>query len=269
MYLDFFELKEAPFNVTPDPRFLFLASSHREAYDHLLYGIRERKGFMTLVGEVGSGKTTLCRAVLAALPKEVRTALVLNPAMTATQLLRAILVDLGLAPQGRDRQSLIAQLNGYLLEEYRRGNNVAVFLDEAQALLPEVLEQVRLLSNLETDDAKLLQIVLAGQPELSERLGRSDLRQLRQRIAVFGRLRPLSYEDTARYIEHRLRVAGAADPSLFAPRAIRVVYRFSQGVPRLINLICDRALLAAYAAGRKGVEARDVDRAREELENGP
>lgn len=265
MYLDFYGLKEPPFNITPDPRFLYFSARHREAYDHLLYGIEHRKGFIALTGEVGSGKTTVCRAVLAALPKEVRTALVLNPSLTETQLLRAILHDFGLAPKGRDRLAYIEQLNAFLLEQTRQGFNVALFIDEAQDLQPDVMEQIRLLSNLETDQHKLMQIVLAGQPELQARLARPEFRQLRQRIMISCHLLPLSEEETGLYIQHRLAVAGAADGAGFAPEAVRRVHRYAGGIPRITNTVCDRAMLAGYIAGTLQVGGREVKRALEEL----
>ncbi|MBP7830834.1 MAG: AAA family ATPase [Kiritimatiellae bacterium] len=265
MYLDFYGLKEPPFNITPDPRFLYFSARHREAYDHLIYGIEHRKGFIALTGEVGSGKTTVCRAVLAALPKEVRTALVLNPSLTETQLLRAILHDFGLAPKGRDRLAYIEQLNAFLLEQTRQGFNVALFIDEAQDLLPEVMEQIRLLSNLETDQHKLMQIVLAGQPELQARLARPEFRQLRQRIMISCNLLPLSEEETGLYIQHRLAVAGAADGAGFAADAVRRIHKYAGGIPRITNTVCDRAMLAGYIAGTRQVGGREVKRALEEL----
>lgn len=266
MHLEFFGLKENPFNVTPDPRFLFFTARHREAMDHLLYGVEERKGFLVLTGEVGAGKTTLCRALLNRLPPYVRTALVLNPALSDTQLLRAILGDLGAAPRGRDRLGLIAQLNDFLLTQVRRGENVLVIIDEAQDLQPPLLEQIRLLSNLETDQRKLLQILLAGQPELDRRLAQPELRQLRQRVMIRCALAPLDAGEVRAYIEHRLRVAGAARADLFEDAAIRVIHDASKGIPRLVNKLGDRALLAAYADGRKTVTRADARRARSELE---
>lgn len=266
MYESFFNLAEMPFNITPDPRFLYFSPRHREAFSHLIYGITNRRGFIELVGEVGSGKTTLCRAVLTHLPPTVRTALILNPSLSATQLLRAILNDLGLTPKGRDRLAYIEQLNAYLLEMTREGKNVAVFIDEAQNLAPEVMEQIRLLSNLETDQHKLLQIVLTGQPELEERLNQRELRQLRQRITVRCRLTTLDEKEVAEYIAHRLRVAGAPVDVGFEPDASRLVFRYSKGTPRVINTVCDRTLLAAYVAGSRVITAAHVKRAWNEVE---
>lgn len=266
MYLEFYGLKEMPFNITPDPRFLFFSKQHREAFDHLIYGIEHRKGFIELTGEVGSGKTTLCRAILSNLSGRVKTALVLNPSLSQTQLLRAILNDFGIEVKGRDRLSYIEQLNAYLLTQMKEGNNVAVVIDEAQDLHPTVMEQVRLLSNLETDQHKLMQIVLAGQPELSARLARPELRQLRQRIMVRCCLRPLTEEETGHYIAHRLQVAGANGSVSFLPEAVREVYNYGHGIPRMINGLCDRVMLAGYVAKKKLIGEAEVVRAVADME---
>ncbi len=266
MYLNHFGLREMPFNVTPDPRFLFFSRRHREAFDHLIYGIEHRKGFIELIGEVGLGKTTLCRAVLNSLSANVQTALVLNPSLTENQLLRAILHDLGISRTARDRLGLIEQLNAYLLAQSRDGKNVAVFIDEAQNLFPDVLEQIRLLNNLETDQHKLMQIVLSGQPELQRRLRRPELRQLRQRVLVRCGLEPLNLAEVGQYIEHRLRVAGAAEPACFHEAAVRMVFQRSGGIPRLINALCDRALMAGYVAGLRQIGRSEVARAAQDLE---
>ncbi len=266
LYLHFFGLKEAPFNITPDPRFLYFSPRHREAFDHLLFGIQERRGFIELVGEVGAGKTTLIRAVLSALPKNVHTALILNPSLSETQLLRAILHDFGLTVKGRDRLGYIEQLNQYLLMKTNEGCNMAVVIDEAQNLLPEVMEQIRLLSNLETDQHKLMQIVLAGQPELEDRLNRKDLRQLRQRITVRCKLEALNEEEAAGYIAHRLRVAGAPESVQFDRDAVRLIHKAAMGTPRVMNTICDRAMLAGYVHNRPVIGETEVKRALQEVE---
>ncbi|MBN1269898.1 MAG: AAA family ATPase [Kiritimatiellae bacterium] len=266
VYLDFYGLKEPPFNVTPDPRFLFFSQRHREAYDHLLYGIVSRKGFIQLTGEVGSGKTTLCRAVLSSLSDNIKTALVLNPAMTGTQLLRAVLRDFGIEVKGRDRLSYIEQLNEFLLQQLEEGTNVALIIDEAQNLEPEVLEQIRLLNNLETDQHKLLQIVMSGQPELEQRLAQGDLRQLRQRIMVKSHLAALNAAETGEYLAHRLRVAGADSYAVFTPGAVKLMHRYSKGIPRVINLIADNAMLAGYVAGCRVMDVREVKRSLSHLE---
>lgn len=266
MYLDYYGLKEFPFNITPDPRFLYFAPHHREAYDHLMYGIANRKGFIMLTGEVGSGKTTLCRAVLGNLGPDVETALILNPSLTETQLLKAILNDFGLEVRGRDRLVYIETLNAFLLARNREGGNVAVLIDEAQDLSPRVMEQVRLLSNLETDQHKLMQIVLCGQPELKKRIGRDDLRQLRQRITVRYDLPPLSELETEAYIRHRLWVAGSDGAVAFSHSAIRAVHRYCQGCPRLINAVCDNTLLAGYVERSMRLNGRTVKKAIQQLE---
>lgn len=266
MYLEYYNLKEQPFNITPDPRFIYFGQHHKEAYDHLMYGIRNRKGFIELTGEVGSGKTTLCRAVLANLDKDVETALILNPSLSETQLLRAMLNDFGLEVKGRDRLAYIEVLNDFLLQKNREGTNVALLIDEAQDLSPQVMEQVRLLSNLETDQHKLIQIVLCGQPELKDRLARPDLRQLRQRITVRYHIPPLTLDDTAMYIRHRLWVAGSDGTVEFESGAVREIHRYSKGSPRLINAVCDNALLAGYVAQTKTISVRCARRAIQQLE---
>jgi len=266
MYLEYYNLNEYPFNITPDPRFLYFSQHHREAFDHLIYGITQRKGFIELTGEVGSGKTTLCRAVLASLDEDVETALILNPSLTETQLLRAMLNDFGLDVRGRDRLAYVETLNVFLLEKNAKGTNVALVIDEAQDLTPQVMEQVRLLSNLETDQHKLIQIVLCGQPELKKRLARPDLRQLRQRITVRYHLPPLTLQETTTYIMHRLAVAGANGSLVIDPGGVKEVFRYSKGGPRLINAVCDNALLAGYVDRVKTINARCVRKAIKQLE---
>jgi general secretion pathway protein A len=265
MYTDFYNLKERPFNITPDPRFLMYTPGHREAYDNLLYGIKERKGFMKMVGEVGSGKTTLCRAVLRSVPENVESALILNPAVNEVQLISSIMKDLGLPVVSHDRMQLIHSLNAYLLEQNSAKKNVVVMIDEAQELPPSVMEQIRLLSNLETDQDKLMQIVLIGQPELDNRLAQKEFRQLRQRIMVKCRLKPLSRSETDYYIDHRLLVAGAGDNLFFDDAAIDIVYKVSRGLPRLVNKVCDSAMLSGYAEGTHVIGRKEVKKAVIEL----
>lgn len=265
MYTDYYGFREPPFNITPDPRFLFFSERHREAYNHLLFGIKERKGFIQLTGEVGAGKTTLCRKLLEELGPEVRTALILNPSLTAVQLLRSILVELGLAAP-RDRVRCLETLNRFLLERTAAGDDVVLLIDEAQDLSHELLEQVRLLSNLETDQRKLLQIVLVGQPELREMLDARRLRQLRQRITVRYHLAPLSRQETAQFIHFRMQVAGGNSRPTFNRWALRSIYRYSHGVPRLINAVCDKTLLCGYVAETDHLLGRHVRRAVRELE---
>lgn len=266
MYHAFYGFRESPFNITPDPRFLFFSRRHREAYDHLLFGIRERKGFIQLTGEVGAGKTTLCRALLEDLGPDTRTALVLNPSLSGIQLLRSILRELGLSYRGNDRMRCLDELNLFLLQELAAGRDVVVIIDEAQDLSFELLEQVRLLSNLETDQRKLLQIVLLGQNELRDKLDQRRLRQLRQRITVRYHLGALTLRETTDYVRHRLHVAGAADPDLFSALAIARLHLYARGVPRLINAACDKALLAGWVQNKKKLGLREVQRAIRELE---
>jgi len=270
MYLDFYGLAEPPFHVTPDPRFMCWTAHHRDGLDHLLYGIRERKGFIEITGEVGTGKTTLCRACLTELEEEVDTALVLNPLLSPLELLQAIVHDFGLEPLvDHNSWAHVQRLNQYLLEQNERGRNVVVFIDEAQNLSAAAMEQVRLLSNLETDREKLVQIVLCGQPELSDRLRDPTLRQLRQRIAVRYRLGPLDEKDTARYIGHRLGVAaqpGRAPGVRFSESALWMIYAHAKGCPRLINAVADHALLAGYVEGRRLINDHCVRRGLAQLE---
>src|SRR6185369_14851399 len=228
-------LKQAPFDITPNPRFLFHSSKHREAFNHLLYGIRERKGFVQLTGEVGAGKTTFCRALLEQLDGNFATALILNPVLSADELMKAIAIEFGLTVKGLDRLETVAAFNEFLLKQVEHGKDAVLIIDEAQDLTDELFEQVRLLSNLETDDRKLVQIVLLGQPELRDRLNNPRLRQLRQRITVRYHLPPLSRYEARQYIQHRLEVAGAKGSPYFTQPALWRVYSYSQGIPRLLN----------------------------------
>jgi general secretion pathway protein A len=266
MYDQFYGFREPPFNITPDPRFLFFSDRHREAYNHILFGIRERKGFIQVTGEVGAGKTTLCRALLEELGPNYVTALILNPCLNPTQLLRSILTELGLKPEKADRATCLALLNEFLLAQLAQGNDVVLLIDEAQDLSTELLEQVRLLSNLETDQRKLLQIVLIGQPELREKLDDRSLRQLRQRITVRYHLTPLSRPEIERYIQHRLQVVGANGRPAFTAAAIRAIFRYSGGIPRLVNAVCDKTLLAGFVEGKDLLTWWQVRRAIRELE---
>jgi general secretion pathway protein A len=252
MYLAFFGLNEKPFSITPDPRYLYLSERHAEAMAHLLYGINEAGGFVQLTGEVGTGKTTIVRSLLAQAPKNAEIALILNPKMTAPEFLLTICEELGIGVPDSATQSLkdlVDILNPYLLRAHAAGRRVVLVVDEAQNLAPEVLEQVRLLTNLETNTQKLLQIILIGQPELRELLARNELRQLAQRITGRYHLHPLSAEETTAYVRHRLRVAGAT-ADIFNRFALEEIYRLSGGVPRVINVICDRALLGGYSLDR-------------------
>jgi general secretion pathway protein A len=269
MYTEFFGLREKPFALLPDPRFIFLGSAHREALAHLLYGIEQGEGFIVVVGQVGTGKTTLCRTLLGRVAEDVVVAYIFNPSRSETELLAAINRELGLPTVARGRADLIEQLNRFLLEQKRAGRRPVLIIDEAQNLEPEVLEQIRLLSNLETEREKLLQIILIGQPELGQKLLSPELRQLRQRITVRWDLRPFDRSEVKEYVDHRLRVAGLGPHvELFTGRAIRALHRESRGVPRRINAIADRVLLAGYAESRARFEARDVRRAATELADG-
>ncbi len=246
MYLEFYGFREKPFNLTPDPRFVFLSKTHREAFAHLLYGINNRAGFIALTGEVGSGKTTVLRALLNQLDADhYRTALIFNPGLSPAELLENVNREFGISSSAAGA-NLLDTLNPFLLRENAEGRTVVLVVDEAQRLESAVLEQIRLISNLETDREKLIQIVLAGQPELGEMLKRRELRQLSQRITVRYHLRPMDLEDTREYIHHRLEVAGGRGAATFSRMAIRRIYRFSRGLPRLVNAACDRALLAGY-----------------------
>lgn len=271
MYLDYYGLDEAPFSITPDPTFIYLSGRHRDALAHLLYGVGKggSGGFVQLTGEVGTGKTTLCRALLEQVPPETHIALVLNPLMGPVEMLAAICEELGIPVVGVEDspKGLVDRLNAFLLDAHDRQERVVLVIDEAQNLSPESLEQVRLLTNLETSKDKLLQIILLGQPELRELLRRRSLRQLAQRITARYHLTPLGPEDTARYVSHRLAVAGAGrDP--FSRSGMKALFHRSQGVPRLINIIADRSLAAAYAAESDRVDARMVHAAADEVQLG-
>jgi len=255
MYWEFFGFKEPPFALTPNPAFLFLSAPHQEAFAHLLFAIENRAGFIELSGEVGTGKTTIVRTLLNHLDREThRTALIFNPTLSPLGLFREINGEFGLPAAGSDLQELHQALNAFLLEENRAGNTVVLVIDEAQNLSIEVLEQIRLISNLETDRSKLIQIVLVGQPELRTLLARPELRQLDQRITVRYHLKSMEFTDTCDYIRHRIRfAAGGSEPLGFSPGAVEKIFRFSGGLPRLINSSCDRALLLAYTS-----ETREV-----------
>jgi general secretion pathway protein A len=267
MYLRFFGLGEKPFAITPDPRYLYLSERHAEALAHLLYGINESGGFIQLTGEVGTGKTTVVRTLLSRVPHHADVAVILNPRVTPVEFLLTICEELGLELAAGDRDSvkqMVDALNRRLLAAHADGRRVIVIVDEAQNLSAEVLEQVRLLTNLETPTQKLLQIILIGQPELRELLDRTELRQLAQRITGRYHLEPLYREETCGYVRHRLRVAGAAE-EIFTPSALAEVHRLAGGIPRVINVTCDRALLGAYTRETRKVTAALVRRAAGEV----
>ncbi|MDX1403524.1 MAG: AAA family ATPase [Woeseiaceae bacterium] len=266
MYTSFFGLNEKPFAITPDPRYLFMSERHGEGLAHLVYGVTESGGFIQLTGEVGTGKTTLVRTLLGQIPAEVDIALILNPQLTAVEFLTAICEELGieLPDDKASTKALVDALNRHLLESHAKGRRTILLVDEAQNLDDDVLEQLRLLTNLETARQKLLQIILIAQPELREKLAQTNLRQLSQRVTGRYHLEPLSREEAEMYIDHRLRVAGALT-EIFDSRARREVYRLSGGVPRLMNVICDRALLGAYSRESRTIDKRLVRRAANEV----
>jgi general secretion pathway protein A len=266
MYCEFYGFTEKPFHITPNPRFLFLSKIHKEALAHLLYGIDNHVGFVELTGEVGTGKTTTLRTLLGQLGEgQYRTALIFNPCLSALELLRSINREFGLPAEGLGNGELIEELNRFLLEENHQGRTVVLVIDEAQNLTPQVLEQIRLISNLETESDKLIQIVLAGQPELLQVMERPELRQLAQRMAVRYHLRSLDYADTRAYIAHRLTVAGGRGVAAFTEAACRRIYRYSGGSPRLINIACDRALVVGYGDGTWKISGRQAAAAIGEL----
>jgi len=266
MYEKHFGLTERPFSIAPDPRFLYMSQQHREALAHLLYGVGEGGGFVQLTGEVGTGKTTICRCLLEQLPENVDVALILNPRVTALELLASLCDELHIQ-YVKDTTSiklLIDALNAYLLDTHAKGRRAVLMIDEAQNLSAEALEQVRLLTNLETTREKLLQIILIGQPELRNLLARDDLRQLSQRINARFHLDPINRAEAAAYIRHRLQVCGAREP-LFNENAVDLVHKLSAGVPRLINVLCDRAMLGTFVEGKRKVDVAIVHRAAMEV----
>jgi general secretion pathway protein A len=266
MYLEFYRLTEKPFNITPNPRFIFLSKTHREVFAHLLYGIRNHAGFIEVTGEVGTGKTTVLRTIFGQLGGDAyRLAFIFNPSLSAAELLRAVNREYGLMCEGLSAGELLDHLYTFLLNENRAGRTVVLVIDEAQNLVPSVLEQIRLISNLETESDKLIQIVLVGQPELGALLSRSELRQLSQRITVRYHLKALDFEDTCAYVEHRLGVAGWQGGKLFTLESLRLIYQHSRGVPRLINVLCDRALLVAYGEEKREISTALVAQAVREL----
>ena len=267
MYAKFFGLQREPFSIAPDPRYLFPSERHREALAHLLYGLRGGGGFVLLTGEIGAGKTTVCRAFLEKVPRRCNVAYIFNPTQTAEELLGSICAEFRIpservagsaAPTAKQH---VDALNEFLLRTHAVGQNNVLVIDEAQLLSATVLEQLRLLTNLETSERKLLQIVLIGQPELREMLARPELEQFAQRVIARYHLDPLSADETTQYVRHRLGVAGLTDDLPFDAAALARIHALTRGVPRRINLLCDRALLGAYAGGRKSVDVATVERA--------
>jgi general secretion pathway protein A len=266
MYGKHFGLVELPFSVTPDPRFSYTNSLYREAFATLRYGIEARKGFIVITGEAGTGKTTLLRRLMRTVEATVHTAFIFNTHLDFTELLRLVLNELGVAPSAQDRLTLMAHLNDYLIEQLHKDHIVSVLVDEAQDLSDEMLEELRLLSNLETDRAKLIQIVLMGQPELERKLNQPELRQLKQRVAVRCRLAPLLSDEVAPYINSRLQTVGYKGKELFDLGSVQKIALYSKGIPRLINVICDNALLIAYAASQSKVSAKIIDEVARDLQ---
>ena len=260
MYKKFFGLKENPFNVNPDPHYLFLTRHTQEALACLTYGIETRKGFILLTGEVGTGKTTLINKLLEWLRKEsVSTAFVFNPRLSVMQFLEFMMADFGIPCESRQKGQMLLKLNQWLLERYQAGERAVLIVDEAQNLSPQMLEEIRLLTNLETSTEKLLQIVLSGQPELDQKLSQPQMRQLRQRITLRAKTRQLTIEETQGYIQERLRIAGAENTEIFSPEAIATVHRYARGIPRVTNLLCEHALVSSYVDQINPVPSETVE----------
>lgn len=268
MYLTFYGLAEKPFNPTPDPRFLYLSPGHREALAQLHYGAQERKGFIVLTGKVGTGKTTLLHALRQRLDGRTAISYVFNSALSFNGILEYALEDLGIAKREESRVRRIMALNNFLIERERAGQNTVLIIDEAQNLAPETLEQIRLLSNFETTTAKLLQIVLVGQPELKAKLDLPELRQLKQRVGLRCQIPPLTPDETAQYIRSRLRIAGASDNRIFGDSAIERITQYACGIPRVINTLGDHCLLFGYADQQRRIDRAAVDQAIEYMEEG-
>jgi general secretion pathway protein A len=266
MYRSFFGIRSLPFGSSPDPRFLYVMPQIRETLACLQYGIAARKGFVVMTGEVGTGKTTLLKTVLSTFSKgRVSTAFVFNPRLDILDFLEFVLTDFGIEPTNRTKSGMLIQLNRWLIERYRDHGVCVIVVDEAQNLSWELMEEIRLLTNLETSSEKLVQIVLSGQPELEEKLRNPVVRQLRQRVSLWCKTRPLTADETSAYIAERLNIAGASEPVLL-PEAIQLVHQYSRGIPRLINLICEHALIAAYVEQVKPVTARIVRDVSSELD---
>ena len=265
MYKNFFGFNERPFKLVPNPAYLFLSRSHEEALAHLTYAVIQGEGFMEITGEVGTGKTTLCRAFLEHLSDDTKAAYIFNPNLDSVELLKTINDEFGIPSDADNTKDLIDTLNAFLIEQKTQGKTTILLIDEAQNLTNEVLEQLRLLSNLETAKHKLLHIILVGQPELKEKLNSHELRQLRQRISLSCRLIPLSFKDVRNYIQHRINVASGKPGIQFADAAYRSIYNYSQGIPRLINIVCDRALLTAFGLDQKEITQNIVRASIKEL----
>lgn len=267
MYENFYSLAQKPFSITSNPSFLFMGARHKEALAHLIYGIRERVGFIQITGEIGAGKTTLCRALLNQLGEDARTAFVFNPNVSEIQLLQTIVEDFGIDTAAKSKGALLAELNRFLIRQLSEGKNAVLIIDEAQNMSVRLLEQVRMLSNLEADNEKLIQIVLVGQPELREKLEAPELRQLRQRISVRYHIGALSRDEVPLYVNHRLDSAGANGRGpQFDDRAFDAVFDYSRGIPRLINVLCNKALLTGFVLEERGITEEMVRQSIREIE---
>jgi len=251
MYTTFYNLREKPFEITPDPRFLYLSENHKEGLAHLVYAVKEKRGFTVITGEVGTGKTTLVQTLLSRLDGATKTAYLFNPKMGPTDFLHYICEDLGMKGSIRSKGQYLSQLHKFLMACYSRNENVVLIIDEAQNLDLHLLEEVRLLTNLETAKNKLLQVVLIGQPELNDILNEARCRPLKQRVGLRYHIKPLNRDETREYIKQRLKRAGAIDANIFTPKALERIYKYSKGVPRSINIVCDNALLSGYATDQK------------------
>ncbi len=266
MYKEYFGFEEMPFSIAPDPRYLYMSEQHREALAHLLYGLGSDGGFVLLTGEVGTGKTTVCRCLLEQIPENATVAFIINPRLTAEELLSAICDEFSIQypPDNKSIKIFVDKINAYLLDAHAKGQKSVLIIDEAQNLSADVLEQLRLLTNLETNQVKLLQIILLGQPELRDKLSKPKLRQLSQRIIARYHLNPLSRKDVTAYVAHRLKVAGVKN-SLFSDSALDKLYKLSSGIPRLVNVLCDRALLGTFAQGKNKVNKSRLTTAAHEV----
>src|SRR5271169_6854900 len=267
MYKKFFGLKENPFNVNPDPRYLFLTPHTQEALACLTYGIETRKGFILLTGEVGTGKTTLLNKLLEWLHQQrVSTAFVFNPRLSVSQFFDFMMADFGIPCDTRMKSQVLIKLNQWLLERYQAGERAVLVVDEAQNLSPQMLEEIRLLTNLETATEKLLQIVLSGQPELEQKLNQPGLRQLRQRITLRCRTYALTMEETSGYIDERLHIAGFDGAQIFSPESVEAIHRYARGIPRVVNLLCEHALISAFVDQKRPVQVATIDEVAREFD---
>jgi len=266
LYTKFYGLKEKPFEITPNPNFLYLGGNHKEALAHLVYAVRERKGFTVITGEVGTGKTTLIHSLLSILDGKTRTAFIFNPKLGTTDFLHYICEDFGLKVNKGSKGQYLSQLHNFLMNCYSQKENVLLIIDEAQNLSPDMLEEIRLLTNLETPQSKLLQVILMGQPELDGILNQSRFRQLKQRVTLRYQIQAFNKEETKQYIERRLIKAGAFDPHFFTPNALKEIYKYSKGIPRLINVICDNALLIGFGMDQKVIGGQTIREAASSLD---